>query len=181
MSDFNKEHFLSRLFDDVHRSFPGSVPVTPATAASSTPQMRENKLLQKKNICPPFGSPDVTRPKITTHACTHTSAYKQVPPPGGFSSPKYTFLLGYSLMREGGKKKKTSRVFAAARHSNRTRCTAFAACVALVITAASAGDSTRPRVYACMCVRVSRTLVPSGGIFELFYLLCGCCAFPPLW
>lgn len=63
-------------------------------------------------------------------------------------------------MREsGGEKKKTSGVFAAARHSNRTRCTALAACVALVITAASAGDSTRPRVCACMCVRVSRTAV----------------------
>lgn len=56
------------------------------------------------NICPTFGSPDVTRPQnnnTRTHA--HLRAHASASP-GGFSSPKYTCLLGYSLMREGGEK-----------------------------------------------------------------------------
>lgn len=144
--------------------------------------MRGNKTFrkkkQKKNICSPFGRPDVTRPKITTHARTHTSAHKQVPPPGGFSSPKYTCLLGYSLMREGGEKKRENK-------PSLRRCASFKQdsvyrFCSLCCISNNGGVGRRQhetaRVCACMCVRVSRTAVPSGGIFELFYLLRGCCA-----
>lgn len=178
MSGFNKAHFLSHESNLLMMSTAGPL------VHSQYHQRQRLRPLHKcgetnfrKNISSPFGRPDVTRPKITTHARTHTSAHKQVPPPGGFLVLNRLACWDTAWCVRGGKKK-TSRVFAAARHSNRTRCAAFAASVALVITAASAGDGTSQRVYACMCVRVSRTAVPSGGIFELFYLLRGCCAFP---
>lgn len=85
MSDFNKAHFLSHESNLLMMSTAGPL------VHSQYHQRQRLRPLHKcgetnfrKNISSPFGRPDVTRPKITTHARTHTSAHKQVPPPGGF-------------------------------------------------------------------------------------------------
>lgn len=104
------------------------------------------------------------RPKITTPprtskclpwgggGCGREGGREEGGRGGGLSSPKYTCLLGYRLCLKRSEKKNKPRLPRIARHSNRTRCTAFP-CVALVITAALTGDSRRERECVCMCLR----------------------------
>lgn len=121
--------------------------------------------------------PDVTRPNITTRTYTHThsrtrvrtrarvSAHKQVPPPGGFLVPNMR------LDAWGGVKKEKQAECAGC-------VTASPASVALVITAAAARDSTRPRACACMCVRATGQRSPAEEYRAVLFTP-ACCPPPP--
>lgn len=124
---------------------------------------------------------------LTSHGVAVRPKITNTPPrtskclPWGGSSPKYTTCLpGCCLMcvwivtKERKKKKNKPLLLPRiARHSNRTQYIAFLS-VALVITAALTGDRRRE----CVCVCLSPTAVPSGGIFELFFIYsAACCSF----